>query len=348
MSRGRSLGHGEERRAGTGAGGPAPELSVVIPTRDREAILLETLATLERQANGLPVEVVVVVDGSSDGSAGAGRALSGRSPLRLRVLDQAALGPASARNRALTAARGTACLFLGDDIRPRAGLIERHLEFHRRHPDPGSALLGLVVPAPPLDQSPFIRWLHERGVQFGFASLSPDDPVRPEHLWTSNASVKTELLRAVGGFDEAFTAAACEDAELGLRLAGAGMTLRFDPAAIGEHYHPTDLAATLLRMRTVGHAFQRLHARVPELPMPRRPGLRHRLKATALTVLNLARPRPSWVRHATWRFLCDEVQREAFWDTAGRGKEPRIGGLLARVAERDPATKAPTVTEGAC
>jgi GT2 family glycosyltransferase len=299
------------------------ELSVVIPSRDREAVLDETLRRLLSDAAGLPVELVVVYDGPAEGPRSAWRLAPG-SDVPLRVAEQPALGPAAARNRGLAMARGAACLLLGDDVWAGPGLLVRHLEFHRSHPEDAAALLALVEPAPPLDRSAFIRWLHAAGVQFGYGALVPGE-VPPTCFWTANVSAKTSLVRAVGGFDEAFTDAACEDAELGLRLARAGMRLRYDPGAVGLHYHPTDLTRTLGRMRRVGRAFRLLEERAPELEMPRRPGMRHRAKAVALAAIG--------TREATWRFLCDEAQREAFWGLEPReGRTLRIGDRLARRA----------------
>ncbi len=320
--------------------GQAPvEVSIVIPTRNRRPILLETLAGIERAVATLPVEVIVIDDGSTDGSTQAVGELSERSPLLLRAIRQESRGPAAARNRGIDVARGAACLFLGDDVRPRAALVERHVEFHRAHRESGAALLGLVVAAPPLDASEFVRWLHEGGVQFGFARLKAGRPTPPECFWTANVSAKTALIREAGGFDESFRGAACEDAELGLRLAAAGMRLQFDPVAVGEHFHPMDLEDTLARMRTVGRAYRMLHERAPGFPMPRRPGVRHRLKASALTAMHLARVRPAPVRRASWRFLCDEVQREAYWELPGRDGALQVGSTLARLAARDPAAR---------
>jgi GT2 family glycosyltransferase len=308
------------------------ELSVVIPSRDREAILDETLRRLLSDAAGLPVELVVVYDGPADGPRAAWRLAPG-SEVPLRVAEQASLGPAAARNRGLAMARGAACLFLGDDVWAEPGLLARHLEFHRGHPEDAAALLGLVEPAPPLDRSAFIRWLHKSGVQFGYGELAPGE-VPANCFWTANVSAKTSVVRAVGGFDEAFTDAACEDAELGLRLARAGMRLRYDPAAVALHYHPTDLTRTLARMRRVGRAFRLLEERAPELEMPRHPGIRHRAGAAALTAVGS--------REATWRFLCDEAQREAFWGVEPReGRALRIGDSLARRATGSDAEGAP-------
>lgn len=313
------------------------ELSVVVPTRDRRDILVETLHRLDADAAGLPAEAIVVADGAADGSVEAVRALATGSALELRVLQHPPRGPAAARNRGIEAARGGACLFLGDDVRPRPGLTERHLRFHRERPEREAALLGRIVPAPPLDRSPFVRWLHTGGVQFGYAALSPGRPVPPEDFWTANVSAKTELLRAAGGFDERFEGAACEDAELGARLARAGMTLSYDPEAVGEHDHPTDLAGTLERMAGVGRACRLLAELAPELAAPRAPGPRHRLRAAVLGAL-YALPRTSQrTREAAWRFLCDQAQREAMWGEPPEGAPlPRIGARLARRALHDP------------
>ena len=305
------------------------ELSVVIPSRMRERILSETLRRLLEQGDGQPVEVIVVYDGPSPERRLAAEVAAG-APTPVRVTEQPPSGPAAARNRGIELAAGEAVLFLGDDAWPAPGLLERHLEFHRANPGEEAALLGLVEPAPPLAGSALQRWLHTGGVQFGYGRLQPGE-VPADCFWTANVSVKAGLVRQVGGFDEEFTDAACEDAELGLRLARAGMRLTYDPAAAAEHYHPTDLEATLARMRRVGEAHRVLERKAPELAMPSRPGLRHRAKAAALTPLALA----GAARETTWRFLCDEAQREAFWGVEPpAGRRLAIGDGLARVAIR--------------
>ena len=308
------------------------ELSVVVPSRQRERVLEETLRRALDQARGRPVEVIVVYDGPGSERRIAGEIAGAET--QLRVIEQPPLGPAAARNRGLVSAEGSACLFLGDDAWPRPGLIERHLEFHRAHPADGEAMLGLVEPATPLDRSAFIRWLHRDGVQFGYGRLGIGN-VPPECFWTANVSAKTALLHDAGGFDEAFTDAACEDVELGLRLAKAGMRLTYDDAAVAEHYHPTDVASTLERMRRVGRAFRLLEERAPELPMPRRPGPRHWAKAAALTPLLAIGLGGERIREAAWRFLCDEAQREAFWGVDPlQGRRLAIGDRLAATAIR--------------
>ena len=206
------------------------EVTVVIPTRNRWSVLSKAALPAALSQENVDHEVVVVDDGSSDDTPSAVRAFATGSRLRVRLVHQENAGPAAARNRGLAAARGAVCLFLGDDTWPRDDLLARHLAFHREYPAQEDALLGLVVWAPPLDRSPFMRWLVASGVQFEFHNLPPTlESVGGRFFYTSNVSAKSGLLRAVSAFDESFPAAAGEDIDLGLRLERAGMRLAHHP-----------------------------------------------------------------------------------------------------------------------
>lgn len=285
------------------------ELSVIIPTRDRVDILMETLKRLIDQQTELPFEVLVVDDGSTDATVKRARSVADHSPVPVTVLEQSSRGPAAARNRGIEAARGSACLFIGDDTWPRADLVDRHGRLHRLHPEPETALLGHVEWAAASRPTPFMDWLNS-GMQFDFAQITDPEHVQGSCFYTANVSAKRGFLVAHGCFDEAFPHAALEDIELGLRLERAGLRLVYDEAAVVEHFHPCDLPASLRRMRTLGRSVVILQERVPDWPLPRRSGARHRVKAAVLATLNVVpcvRPLP--VRHATWHFLCHQAFR---------------------------------------
>ena len=322
------------------------ELSVVIPTRDRVDLLMETLARLAAQDTGRRFEVLVVDDGSTDATIATVRAFAARAPMPVSVLEQGSHGPAAARNRGIEAARGSACLFIGDDTWPRTDLLERHAALHERRPEPQAALLGRVEWAPESRPSPFMNWLNS-GIQFDFDQIADPEDVRGSCFYTANVSAKTSFLLANGCFDEDFAHAAFEDIELGLRLERAGMRLAYDEAAVVEHFHPYDLPASLQRMRTLGRAVLILHDRVPDWPLPRHSGARHRAKAAVLTALNvIPRVPPLRLRHATWHFLCHQAFREGCWGVEPRGDRPlQMGAALARLAARDAATHRLRTTE---
>jgi glycosyltransferase involved in cell wall biosynthesis len=90
-----------------------PLVSVVIPVSNGERFVLEAIESVRRQGHQ-PLEIVVVDDGSTDGTA----ALIRERP-DVRYIHQANLGPAAARNRGLEAARGEVIGFVdADDLWP--------------------------------------------------------------------------------------------------------------------------------------------------------------------------------------------------------------------------------------
>jgi glycosyltransferase involved in cell wall biosynthesis len=321
------------------------ELTVIIPTRDRQSILSETLDRLERQPSDVRFEVVVADDGSTDGTSDVVRTQAERRPYRLRLVELPGLGPAAARNRALAVAEAPVCLFVDDDCWPRPGLLERHRDFHARHPEREAALLGFIGLAPTPPPTELMRWLAE--VHLDFEGIADADDAGGDHFFTGNVSAKTALLRDAGGFDEALGDG--EDIDLGLRLERAGMRLAYDPGAAVEHCSPIDLPRALARMSSVGRAFALLGARHAGYPEPTRPALRHRARAGALTLLAAAGVRTPALRRETWRFLCDQAVREAYWNGVGDGLRggdagaaaPRVGRTLARLARRDDEARMP-------
>jgi GT2 family glycosyltransferase len=314
-----------------------PDLSIIVPTYRRPERLRATLDAVGPQAAEANAEVIVVDDASRDSTAELLAELerSFPAPLRTVALEKNA-GPGAARNAGIAIATAPVVLFYGDDIRPDPGTVARHRAFHRDHPAREDALLGRIVPGPTAD-SPFARWLHEEGKQFAFAWMSPGAPVPAALFYAANSSVKRELLDRAGGFDERFRFGH-EEQELSHRLRAAGLRLSYDPEALAEHDHPTDLHATLGRMRAFGVSHRLLTEVVPEEPAPGRPGPRHRVKAAGLTALS-SLPGTAG-REATWAFLCEEAHREGYWEpdrAAADGSPVRIGSALARRAARDPA-----------
>jgi glycosyltransferase involved in cell wall biosynthesis len=323
------------------------ELTVIIPSRDRKEVLLETLAGLEDQALDGRFEVVVVDDGSSDGTVEAVRSRVAGSSLEIQLVEQAALGPAAARNRALEVARAPVCLFLNDDSRPRPGLLARHRDFHARSPAAEAALLGSIALPPHPAPTPFMRFLAE--VQFDYAAIADPADVGGRRFYTANVSAKTEFVRASGGFDERYRSAAHEDIDLGLRLEQRGMRLAYDRDAVIEHLHPMDLRSALDRLWRVGQALAAFAEQHPEWEVASRPGVRHRVKAAALTALATLGFRAPRLQREIWRFLCHEAAREGYWSALdGRQTHrrrpdgvPRIGRRLADLASSDQDAQAP-------
>lgn len=92
---------------------PAPRVSVVIPAFNAATFIEQTLATAQRQTL-TTLEIIVVDDGSSDGTAAVvGRAAAVDS--RVRLITQPNRGLSAARNRGIAEARGDFIAFLDHD-----------------------------------------------------------------------------------------------------------------------------------------------------------------------------------------------------------------------------------------
>lgn len=273
---------------------PAPEISVVVPTHDRLDVLPEVLEALDHQVGAPPFEVVVVDDGSSDGTAAwLDRRQAEREELegvpRRRVLHQENRGPAAARNAGVERAEAPLVAFLGDDTVPSAGWLAAHAEGHRRRTDDPrpTAVLGYTGWHPRMRLDPFLRYINENGLQFGYALIEDPEEVPFNFFYTSNLSLPRELLRAEP-FDLRFPYPAWEDVECGYRLSRRGLRLVYEPEAVTAHHHPTDLARFATRQEKAGYSavvFHRLHPELgpmlglgPEGPPPLPPRWPHRLR----------------------------------------------------------------------
>jgi glycosyltransferase involved in cell wall biosynthesis len=241
----------------------APEISVVIPTHNRLDVLAEVLAALGRQQGAPPFEVVVVDDGSTDGTGEWLRGL--RVAMPLRVLTQENRGPAAARNTGVAVAAGKWVAFLGDDTVPEAGWLAAHRAAHRqRADDPHVAVIGYTGWHRRMRLTSFLRYINEHGLQFGYALIRDPNDVPFNFFYTSNISLSRDLLLAEP-FDLRFPYAAWEDIEVAYRLKKRGLHMIYEPAARVAHDHPTDLARFAVRQEKAGYCavvFYRLH---PEL-----------------------------------------------------------------------------------
>ncbi|MFH1502996.1 MAG: glycosyltransferase [Candidatus Eisenbacteria bacterium] len=207
-------------------------VSVVMPTYRKKGLLAETLSALRAQSYPHErIEVVVVDDCSGDDTWEFLKSLE--TPFSLvPVRHDVNRGRATARNSAIRKAEGDLVLFLDDDMRADARLVEEHVGCHAAHAD--SVVIGNALTAPELGASNVLRYLDTRGVH----KLGAGADVPARYFLTNNASLPREALLAVGLFDETFRNYGFEDTELAFRLErDAGLRFRYCPEALAYHIH---------------------------------------------------------------------------------------------------------------
>ncbi len=221
-------------------------LSVVIPTRDRPAILARTLAALRALADETAgLDVVVVDDGSRVPPDLA--SVENADRFELRLFRAAPAGPAAARNRGIAEARSERVLLLGDDTPPAVGCLGRHAAAT-------GGLQGRIEWHPELAITPLMRFLAPAGPQHWFAGLGDGDELPFTALLGSNYSAPRAWFVAEP-FDERFRHAAFEDTELGWRFRRRGFASRYSAAALCWHDHVyAELEPFLARQAIAGRA----------------------------------------------------------------------------------------------
>jgi glycosyltransferase involved in cell wall biosynthesis len=229
-------------------------LAVVIPTYNRADALMLCLSHLENQT-WKDFEIVVIDDGSTDSTSEQIKSYMDKSNLCIRYVQQDNSGPARARNRAILLVDAPVCLMIGDDIFASPKLVAEHISLHRKRPNPAVAALGLTHWSEQGQTlTPFMKWLDSGGLQFHYGPLLRGEKPDWRHFYSSNLSVKTELLRQFP-FDESFPNAAMEDMELACRIEeNHGLDLVLLPEALAYHLHPTTFVQACQRMIRVGEA----------------------------------------------------------------------------------------------
>jgi glycosyltransferase involved in cell wall biosynthesis/GT2 family glycosyltransferase len=238
-------------------------ISIVIATYDRRDSLARLLAQVRSQLEAEPdlaegTDVVVVVDGSTDGSLELCESID--VPVAVKAVWQRNRGRAAARNVGLRLATGELVLFLDDDVLPEPGLLRRHRDAHEAGPPRlvmGPHLTDLD-PGAIAPNQPWVERIYEEMAASGVVD-------RADRFSTANTSGPTEVFRDVGGFDEGFTGWGGEDTELGQRVLRAGYEILFDPAARATHSQSLTLSEFCANNVSAGRTLPRIIGLHPEL-----------------------------------------------------------------------------------
>lgn len=194
----------------------------MVPVRDGGESLERCLEAIARSATP-PLELLVVDDGSRDGSA-ARAAAAGAC-----VATADGRGPAAARNAGARAARGEWILFLDADCVVHATTLDRLLAAIADAPE-AAAVFGAYDdrPSAPGLVSQYRNLLHAFTHRTGRREAST--------FWSGCGAVRRDAFESVGGFDATrFPGLGMEDIDLGYRLRAAGHRIRLAPEVQVTH-----------------------------------------------------------------------------------------------------------------
>jgi glycosyltransferase involved in cell wall biosynthesis len=207
--------------------------TIQLCTYNRAALLERVLdACFEQTVSDRSYEVVLVNDGSTDGTADVIARARARATCAFEVVEQVNSGLAKGRNAGIARATGERIIFIDDDVLPLPNFIEEHLRSHEAHPQ--AVVRGGAINVESFDDLPPPVWSlrHYSGNFF----------------WTTNVSVPLATIRAIGGFNESFSEYGWEDIDVGLRLRFDGVRALFNPKALVYHYKPRPRSGNVEKM----------------------------------------------------------------------------------------------------
>jgi glycosyltransferase involved in cell wall biosynthesis len=217
-----------------------PTISVIVPVFNSAHLVGQTLTAIFAQTQ-VPLEVIAIDDGSTDGSAEVLR----QFPVRL--LHQANAGPGQARNAGVAVARGDWLAFCDHDDLWRPTYLERFSALMT----PGS-FYGFANFTDVIDD----KW----GQTDKFATApadffsQPDQPLYSRLIdftpvWPSASLIQRDYFNAIGGFNPKFSRYATEDLEFNLRCNERAPALVLHDVLVGIRKHIGNYSAGKLRQQ---------------------------------------------------------------------------------------------------
>jgi glycosyltransferase involved in cell wall biosynthesis len=203
-----------------------PKVSVIIPAYDSRSTILETLLSVKNQDYQGSVEIIVVDDGSTDGTPEIADRHS------TKVIRQSNKGPGVARNRGVQEASGDILVFTDSDCVLSPGFVSEVIKSFQ-----DGNVSGVQGKYECHDRSVIARFVQHEYEERARRQAKVDNV-----YWvaTHSACYRRDAFFQVSGFYED-TFSRGEDLELSQRMADQGLKIVFNGNAIVYHHHPSTL-----------------------------------------------------------------------------------------------------------
>lgn len=212
-----------------------PEVSVIVPVYNNFTYTLRCLYSIAISDDRTAYEVIVADDQSTDETNEFFSRLAGLTYIK----NPQNLGFLRSCNNAAGSARGNYLYFLNNDTAVLPGWLDSLVETFSNESNVGLVGSKLLYPNGLLQEAGGILW------QDGAANFGKfDDPNRPEYSYLRDVDyvsgaaimVRTDTWESLGGFDDRYAPAYCEDSDLCLSIRNVGLRVMMQPASKVVHF----------------------------------------------------------------------------------------------------------------
>ena len=228
-----------------------PTVSIIIPAYNQFEYTYNCIRTIIERSGSVKYEIILADDVSTDFTVDISQVISNirvvRNAENLRFLKNC--------NNAAKHAKGKYILFLNNDTQVQDNWLEPLVELIERDDSIGMVGSKLIYPDGNLQEAGGIIWGDAPGHAWNFGN--GQNPVKPEFNYVkevdyiSGASImiKKDLWDEIGGFDEYFAPAYCEDSDLAFEVRKRGYKVMYQPLSVVVHFegksNGTDLSSGL-------------------------------------------------------------------------------------------------------